>query len=448
MPRADVDVVGAGLAGLATATALADAGASVQVLATGYATTHWAAGGLDAGVAPSARSAQAAVDRLAEQPGHPYRIVGSALPAAVDWFRSLLGAEGLELNGELTDPLRPIPTAIGATRPAAILPLSMAAALPTWQPGETLVVCGPAGFRDFWPDAIAASLRRATSWRGQPAPERVEAVAVELPGLGSRHNLSGLDLARAFDDPAWRGRALEAMAMAIGRVSRGPGRVALPAVVGLEDHRQAWAAAVERLPLTPFEVALVPPSVPGLRLYQALQAALRRRRGRLQVGEAVRGEVGPGRRVDRLVAPAAARELVVSVGAVVLATGGIVGGGIVGRDDGSLVESVLSLPVEAPLSGPLLLADPFDPSGHPIEKVGIRTDDRLRPLAPGGRGQPLASNVRVVGSLLAGQRYLRERCGDGVAIASALVAARSLAGPTASSGRRAERVSAAAGRIR
>lgn len=435
MPRADIGVVGAGLAGLTTATALADAGASVRVLATGYATTHWAAGGLDAAVSPSAPNAQAAVELLAAQPGHPYGILAPALPEGLAWFRSVVAAEGLEFNGELVDPLRPIPTAIGATRLASILPASMAAALATWQPGESLVVCGFAGFRDFWPDAIAASLRRTSAWRGHPTPERVEAVTVELPELAGRHNLNGLDLARKFDDPAWRERALAAMASAIARVGRGPGRVALPAVVGLDHHREAWAAAVEQLPLNPFEVALVPPSVPGLRLYRALRAALRRRRGGLQVGEAVRGEIGPDGRVDRLVAPAAAREFALSVGSVVLATGGIAGGGIVGREDGSLVESVLGLPVEGPGPGNWLRADPFDPRGHPIDIVGVRTDDRLRPVAPGGRGRALSTNVRVVGSLLAGQRYLRERCGDGVAIASALVAARSLGGPTGSSSR-------------
>jgi glycerol-3-phosphate dehydrogenase subunit B len=159
-----------------------------------------------------------------------------------------------------------------------------------------------------------------------------------------------------------------------------------------------------------------------------MRSALRRRHGRLQVGEAVRGEVGQDRLVSRLIAPAAAREFVVSVGAVVLATGGVAGGGIIGRDDGTLGETVLGLPVEGPGPGEWLRADPFDPRGHPIETVGIRTDDRLRPLAPGGGGRALARNVRVVGSLLAGQRYLRERCGDGVAIASALVAARALAG--------------------
>ena len=72
------------------------------------------------------------------------------------------------------------------------------------------------------------------------------------------------------------------------------------------------------------------------------------------------------------------------------------------------------------------LPDAFDPPGHPLETAGIRTDADLRPVAPRNVREPLAENVRIVGSLLAGQRYLRERCGDGVAIASALVASRSL----------------------
>ena len=41
-------------------------------------------------------------------------------------------------------------------------------------------------------------------------------------------------------------------------------------------------------------------------------------------------------------------------------------------------------------------------------------------------GASLFDNVRVAGSLLAGQRYIRERCGDGVALTSGWRAARSL----------------------
>ena len=47
MAQADVVVIGAGLAGMAAAIALADAGATVEVVGRGHAATHWTAGGFD-----------------------------------------------------------------------------------------------------------------------------------------------------------------------------------------------------------------------------------------------------------------------------------------------------------------------------------------------------------------------------------------------------------------
>jgi glycerol-3-phosphate dehydrogenase subunit B len=85
---------------------------------------------------------------------------------------------------------------------------------------------------------------------------------------------------------------------------------------------------------------------------------------------------------------------------------------------------VLGLPVEAPEFADWLSTDAFDPAGHPLEAAGIRTDAEMRPVD--SSGGPLFDNVRVVGSMLAGQRYLRERCRDGVAIASGRRAARTL----------------------
>jgi glycerol-3-phosphate dehydrogenase subunit B len=434
MARADVAVVGAGLAGMATAIQLAAGGARVHVLAAGHAATHWAPGGIDLGALPGTASSQDSIDRLARTAGHPYRFLAGEVPPALAWLRATLAAAGLDLVGGATDPLRAIPTSIGATRLAAILPDGMAAALLPWAPDETLIVCGLAGFRDFWAEAIAANLRREAAWRGHPRPARIEALTIELPGLAGRHNLSGLDLARLFDRPDWRAAALEAIARAVeGRVA-GPGRLAMPAVLGLNDHPAVLAAARARLPLSPFEVALVPPSVPGLRLFAALRAELRRQRGRLQVGEAVRGTIGPDGRVAELRAPAAAREHVLAAGVVVLATGGLAGGGIVADRPGTLSEAVLGLPVEGPDRGDWLLHDPFDPAGHPLESAGIRTDAHLRPVAAGAPDRPLAENVRITGSLLAGQRYLRERCGDGVALASAGLAARDLLGSTGGPG--------------
>jgi glycerol-3-phosphate dehydrogenase subunit B len=190
----------------------------------------------------------------------------------------------------------------------------------------------------------------------------------------------------------------------------------MPAVLGLADQSAAFHDATRALPLVPFEVPLVSPSVPGLRLFDALRSALRRRGGRVSVGEEVVRIENARRRVTAVVAAAAARDRVFRTGGLVLATGGIAGGGLIGRADGTLVEPLLGLPVEAPASGEWLAPDPFDPAGHPLEAAGIRTDDALHPVD--GRGRVAFDNVAIVGSLLAGQRYLAERCGDGVAVAS------------------------------
>lgn len=431
MPRADVVIVGAGLAGMAAGIALADAGVRVEVVARGHAATHWTAGGIDVAAPTGSTSPADGIDWLAARAGHPYAILGDQVPAALAALRSILATEGLDFVGELRDPLRAIPTAIGGTRRAAILPTAQAGALSPWAPGERLVVCGPAGFKDFWPDAIVASLRRATVWGAHASsdvrPARIDALVVELPGLAGRHNLSALDLARLFDDPHWRAGALERIARAIerGGAQRGGGRIALPAVLGLVDHAAALDDTARILPLAPFEVPLVSPSVPGLRLYAALRAALRRRGGQLHVGEPVAGIAVNGRRVTSVAMTAAVRERVIRTGALVLATGGIAGGGLIGRADGRLEEPLLDLPVEGPPAEDWLAIDPFDPAGHPLEAAGIRTDADLHPVDASGR--VVLDNVAVVGSLLAGQRYLSERCGDGVAIASGHHAAATLA---------------------
>ena len=82
---------------------------------------------------------------------------------------------------------------------------------------------------------------------------------------------------------------------------------------------------------------------------------------------------------------AAVRERVILTEALVLATGGIAGGGLIGRADGRLAEPLLDLPVEAPPAEAWLSSDPFDPAGHPLEAAGIRTDADLRPVDSGGR---------------------------------------------------------------
>lgn len=430
MASADAVVVGAGLSGMTAAIALAELGATVYVLATGHAATHWSTGGLDVAAPPGAPTPRAGLGRLAASEGHPYGILAGDVPAALTWLLATLTTEGLTYLGDLDTPLQAVPTAIGGIRRAAILPAAQAPGRVAWSADERLVVCGPAGFKDFWPAAVAASLRRPEVWGDGSRPARVDAVTVVLPGLAGRHNLNALELARRFDEPAWREDALDAIARAVdaGGSARGPGRIGLPAVLGLDDHATVSEAARRRLPLEPFEIPLVPPSVPGIRLFRALRAALLRNGGRIQLGEAVIRVDVERDRVVGVATSAAAREFRVRTDALVLATGGIAGGGLVAHPDGRLEEAVLDLPVDAPPVERWLAADPFEPAGHPLEAAGLRTDDELRPVRPGDH-EARFENVRIAGSLLAGQRYLRERCGDGVALTSGWRAAASLGLP-------------------
>jgi glycerol-3-phosphate dehydrogenase subunit B len=106
----------------------------------------------------------------------------------------------------------------------------------------------------------------------------------------------------------------------------------------------------------------------------------------------------------------------IRTGAVVMATGGLVGGGLVAMGDGRIVEPVLGLHVAGPEQERWFAADALDPAGHPIEGAGIGTDGDLRPLD--ASGAVTHANVHVAGGLLADQHATRDRCGDGVAIAS------------------------------
>jgi glycerol-3-phosphate dehydrogenase subunit B len=412
-----------------TAVRLAEAGARVVVLAEGNSALHWAGGPIDVGFVPRKPTAAAAIDGLARRAGHPYALLREDVAPALDWFVQLATDLGLPYGGSLADAFGPLPTGIGGIRPVSVVPRAQASALEPWAPGERLVIVGHAGFKDFWPRAVASSLSRPEVWGRFSRPAQVSGLAVDWPGLRERRNLNALRIAEGFDRPEWRAAALDVTARAVASTGPGPLRVGLPAVLGLRDHPRALAEATARLGAPVIELPLVPPGIPGIRLHDVLRAKLRARGGRVLLGERVARVETSRRKVVAVATEAATRELVTRVEGLVLATGGVAGSGLVGDPDGRIRERVLGLPVEGLPIESWLSGDPLDPSSLPIAAAGLRTDDTLRPVDPAHPADgPLFDNVRVVGSLLAGQRWLVERCGDGVALASAWRAAASLTG--------------------
>jgi glycerol-3-phosphate dehydrogenase subunit B len=106
---------------------------------------------------------------------------------------------------------------------------------------------------------------------------------------------------------------------------------------------------------------------------------------------------------------------------VVLATGGFASGGLELDSSWRARETALGLPVPGvPAPGSPRFAPEYF-AAHPIARAGVAVDSRLRPV--GADGEPVFENVLVAGATLAGAEPWKEKCGDGLSLATGHAAA-------------------------
>jgi glycerol-3-phosphate dehydrogenase subunit B len=297
------------------------------------------------------------------------------------------------------------------------------------------LIAGPAGWRDFYPTLCADNLAR----QGVPA----QGVYFDLAEMlaASQFDLMSVGLARLFEQADVRAKVA---AQLLPRLN-GAGRVGLPAVLGLERHAEAWQDLQDRLGVAVFEIPTLPPSVPGIRLYQAFKNELARAGVQILLDMTVtRGLVENGR-ASAVIVPGAVRELTYRAETVILATGGLYGGGIASNHRGEMREVVFDLPLQVPgcrfqVAGsnepqgaygsgtqaaggledwfaPKLLAE----HGHPVYYTGVRANSLMQPVDEAGH--VVIGNVRVAGKALAGYNALVEGSAEGVWLATAYRAA-------------------------
>ncbi|MBP8000152.1 MAG: glycerol-3-phosphate dehydrogenase subunit GlpB [Chloroflexi bacterium] len=411
----DVLVIGAGLAGLVAAwhAAASSPQSRVRLISKGWGATHWHSGCIDVlGYYPFSNNlaVEVPLERLrllfANEPHHPYTLAGvETIAAALTAFQQLCQVAGYPLHGSLEQNWL-LPTAVGALRPTCLAPQTMIAG--SAHDHSPVVIVGLAGLLDFYPEMIAANLAE----QGIPA----QALMLELAAMTERHFNNPITLARQMEQSKFRDELVQRLrnALALPALAKVE-RVGLPAVLGLEHAAAIHTELETALGRRVFEIPGLPPSVAGIRLHTILVNAIRQAGGEVYDGmKAIGAECAEGR-VVKVMTEAAGRARPHRADRFVLATGGILGGGIVTDYAGRGREAVFDLPLTLPTDRRTWFKQDFmDADGHPIYRAGIHVNAEFQPINE--NNQPLYHNLYAIGTTLAHAEAIRERSFEGIAL--------------------------------
>lgn len=450
----DVAVIGGGLAGLVAANVAARRGKEVLLIAEGLASLHMATGCIDLlgypGPDPESKDPvadpwEALRELIAKKPGHPYARVGLPLIAeSLQWFAGVCRETGYPMVGStavstvgstagLSAENLLLPTGMGTVRPTYLAPETMISgnladpggssnARSQRNPGDpgsgALLIVGFEGFRDFHPAYAAENLQALENLQ-------VFGARIPAPGFANTRDLSAVDLAVFFDREEFRhevaGEIKKVLAgLDAKTLKKRVGRIGFPAVLGLEKAREARRDLEEQLGLPVFEIPILPPSIPGLRLARVLEKAARSAGVEFLPGSPVIAAQVEGGRCRSVTVQTPVRQSRYQADTFILATGGVLGGGIRIAIDGPH-EPIFGLPVSHPparqdWSQPRFLA----PEGHAFLKFGVASDTDLRPLSQDGA--VFCENLLAAGSILAGHDSYGEKSTEGIAIATGYAA--------------------------
>ncbi|MFT8395565.1 glycerol-3-phosphate dehydrogenase subunit GlpB [Propionibacterium sp.] len=419
----DVVVVGAGVAGLVAAIKLRRAGLQVCLVYKGLGGLQLGQGTVDVlGYRPGRVSRPLAElgDFLADQeqhggPTHPYAVTGAdAVREGVSYLAELVGEGLLQGDPEVNVVL---PTAIGALRPTNLYQPSMADGVVSLDPetpgalhsGSRLVVVGIDELKDFPAALIAGNL----SSQELPGGGHLQARAVQIsfPARDHEADSTGLNIARALDDPARR-RDFVRLLSAIVQ----PGEtVAVPAVLGVEDP-DAFSEIRAQLGEPLFEIPIPPPCVPGMRLNEKLTRIAKAERVELVRGSLVTGVDTEGSQIQAVVVATAGHPTHIAARQVLLAPGGFESGSLELDSYGNLGERILDLPLARPEGE--LINDTWARE-QPLFRVGVAASHDMAVLDP-ATGRPVWTNLHAAGGILAGAMRWDEKSGEGIALASAV----------------------------
>jgi len=406
----ELAVIGAGMTGMAASFFAADRG--IDTVQIGIASEIiFSSGLLDLlGVHPIETGRTwddpwQAIARLSmDMPDHPFaRIKENDIRKSLEEVTAFLKTAGLAYQVEKNRNTRVI-TSLGTLKPTYYVPQTMwhgAQALKTRTP---CLIVDIRGLRGFSARQITETLK--------PVWPNMRHERISFPDSQKHQEIYTEPMARSLAVPDTR----NVLAEIIRPLVKDAGAVGLPAILGMHDSIEVHREMESLIGVPLFEIPTMPPSIPGLRIKEVFEMNLPGKGVRLFYQKRV---TRLNHRKNRFIVVIGndSAETRIECRGVILATGRFLGKGLY-ADRKAIRESILDLPVYQPgARQDWHRFDFLDPRGHLINQAGIEIDDRFRPLDASGK--PVFKNLFAAGSILAHQDWMRQKCGSGLAIASA-----------------------------
>lgn len=383
-------IIGGGLAGLIAGIRASERGKHVLIISEGAGSLTYSSGALNFGDVVQLRSRE----------NHPYTLLEeNVIQAGMDYFQKLFP----DYQG-VCGRTQTLFTPLGSPRTANIIPSGQNAAV--LQDAKRIVLMAPEGMKDFFSKIIKTNLKICY-------PQCiVDIYPFRISAFEAWHAIgkpvTGMEYARYWQS----GPGIAELK----RVLTGVTITCSETVVLFPGLATAFSEPLkEVLSETPFpviEMTSFPPSAGGHNLYNALKQKFKSLGGELLMGTGVQRIELQEKECRKAIVRSKGRPTAFAAHSFILATGGILGGGIEVTAEAAQ-ETLLGLPLYVPAEWTKSEFLGEQPYAH----TGIEADSDLRPVDPGTKGV-LCKNLRVIGRMLAHWDPWTENCGGGVSLAT------------------------------
>ena len=406
----DTIIIGGGLSGLISGIYLSQRGQRCVIISSGQSALHFSSGSFDLlNNLPDGTSVQKPLDAISElvkqAPTHPYAKLGETkfkelAQQAEEFFKNA----GISTQGDHEENHYRV-TPMGTLKPTWLTLKNLLISenekcLPIQHPG----IFNITGFLDFYTRFIADEFLKMGA--------KCSIHSINFPALENlRKNpteMRSVNIARVFD----KQENIEELARILKAESGDCDSIILPAITGLnrEDVVDYLRKEINK-PI--YLLPTLPPSVPGIHTQQKLRSVFQQNGGVFMLGDNVLRADIKGNRISQIYSfnhgdiPFVGQNFI-------LATGSYFSQGLIASTV-KIYEPIFDLDVTfTPNRTQWYNSDVFDT--QPYQSFGIKTDSTFRCTREG----KLFENLYAAGAILEGFNPLKEGCGAGVSILSAM----------------------------